>query len=226
MSEAAQRQQSVLAGKNVLVFGGTSGIGLEAALQAKDAGAQVIVVGRTAASAKQAAARHGFAGWRAADVTDPNALQLAVQDIPTIDHLVLLAGTFVSGKVRDTNVDYLRQAFDERIWAAVHVIRALGDRLSSDGSITFISGSLADRPNAYGTAILAAASAAMEAFARGLALSLRRFASTPCHPAQSIRPFCIRHWVMLVTLSSTGSSKRFLCAASARRTKPVRVSSS
>ncbi|MFM0052276.1 SDR family oxidoreductase [Caballeronia grimmiae] len=172
MSEAAQRQQSVLAGKNVLVFGGTSGIGLEAALQAKDAGAQVIVVGRTAASAEQAAAHHGFAGWRAADVTDPSALQLAVQDIPTIDHLVLLAGTFVSGKVRDTNVDYLRQAFDERIWAAVHVIRSLGDRLSSDGSITFISGSLADRPNAYGTAILAAASAAMEAFARGLALEL------------------------------------------------------
>ncbi len=51
-------------------------------------------------------------------------------------------------------------------------IRALGDRLAQDGSITLISGALADRPNAYGTAVLAAASAAMEAFARGLALEL------------------------------------------------------
>ena len=69
-------------------------------------------------------------------------------------------------------VDHLHRAFDERIWAAVHAIRALGDRLSKNGSITFISGALSDRPNAYGTAVLGAASAAMEALARGLALEL------------------------------------------------------
>lgn len=67
---------------------------------------------------------------------------------------------------------YLRRAFEERIWASIHVLRALGDKLASDASITFISGALADRPNAYGTAVLAAASAAMEAFARGLAVEL------------------------------------------------------
>jgi NAD(P)-dependent dehydrogenase (short-subunit alcohol dehydrogenase family) len=38
--------------------------------------------------------------------------------------------------------------------------------------ITFISGMLSDRPNAHGTAVLAAASAAMEALARGLVLEL------------------------------------------------------
>ena len=66
----------------------------------------------------------------------------------------------------------MRRAFDERVWAAVHAIRALEGRIAGDGSITFISGVLADRPNAQGTAILAAASAAMEALARGLALEL------------------------------------------------------
>jgi NAD(P)-dependent dehydrogenase (short-subunit alcohol dehydrogenase family) len=169
MTNAAQTQ---LSGKTVLVFGGTSGIGLEAAIQAKREGAKVIVVGLGPASAAKVAGEHGFDGWRAADVTDANALEDAIKDIPSVDHLVLLAGTFVAGKVRDAEVSYLRRAFDERIWAAVTVIRALGDRLSTDGSITLISGSLADRPNAYGTAVLAAASAAMEAFARGLALEL------------------------------------------------------
>jgi NAD(P)-dependent dehydrogenase (short-subunit alcohol dehydrogenase family) len=91
--------------------------------------------------------------------------EAALANIPHVDHLVLLAGTFVAGKIMDADVDYLRRAFDERIWA-------LGDRLALDGSITLISGALADRPNAYGTAILAAASAAMEGFARGLALEL------------------------------------------------------
>ena len=45
------------------------------------------------------------------------------------------------------------------------MIRALGDRLSKNGAITFVSGALSDRPNAYGTAVLGAASAAMEALA-------------------------------------------------------------
>jgi NAD(P)-dependent dehydrogenase (short-subunit alcohol dehydrogenase family) len=161
-----------LDGRTVLIFGGTSGIGLSAAVQAKAAGANVIVVGSDAARAEQAATANDLHGWRAADVTNRDAIEAALADIPHVDHLVLLAGTFVAGKVLEAEVGYLQRAFDERVWAAVHVLRALGNRLAKDGSITFISGSLADRPKAYGTAILAAASSAMEALARGLALEL------------------------------------------------------
>ncbi len=161
-----------LEGQTVVIFGGTSGIGLAAAIQAKAAGASVTVIGSNAVRAEQAAVEHGLAGWRAADVTDSEAIYTALADISHVDHLVLLAGTFVAGKIMDAEIDYLRRAFEERMWASVHAIRALGDRLSKDGSITFISGCLADRPNVHGTAVLAAASAAMEALARGLALEL------------------------------------------------------
>ncbi|MBY5358681.1 hypothetical protein HFO97_01485 [Rhizobium leguminosarum] len=34
------------------------------------------------------------------------------------------------------DVTCLRRAFDERIWAAVRVLRALGDNLAVDASIT------------------------------------------------------------------------------------------
>lgn len=121
---------------------------------------------------RDVAVENGFEGWRAADITRPDAIQAALADIENVDHLVLLAGNFVAGKVLEADVTYLRRAFEERIWAAVHVLRTLGDKLAADASITFISGALADRPNAYGTAVLAAASAAMEAFARGLAVEL------------------------------------------------------
>lgn len=161
-----------LAGRTVVVFGGTSGIGLSAAIQAKALGATVIVIGSNQARAEQAAAEHDLDGWRAADVTQPEAIYAALADIPVVDHLVLLAGSFVAGKVLDADIDYLRRAFDERMWASLHAIRALGERLAKTGSITFISGSLSDRPNAYGTAVLGAASAAMEGLARGLALEL------------------------------------------------------
>ena len=168
----AQPLPAQLQDRTVVIFGGTSGIGLAAAIQAKAAGASVIVIGSNAERAEQAALEHGLAGWRAADVTQSEAIYAALADIPHVDHLVLFAGTFVAGKVLDAEIDYLRRAFEERMWASVHAIRALGDRLSKDGSITFISGCLADRPNAHGTAVIAAASAAMEALARGLALEL------------------------------------------------------
>ncbi|MBB3220535.1 SDR family oxidoreductase [Pseudoduganella umbonata] len=164
-------QAGSLTGKVVVVFGGTSGIGLAAAVQAKAAGAKVIVIGNDRTRAQQAAQAHGFE-WRTADVTQSDAVHEALKEIPKVDHLVLLAGTFVAAKVLDGDVDYMRRAFEERVWASVHAIRALNGRMSSDGSITFISGVLADRPNAQGTAVLAAASAAMEALARGLALEL------------------------------------------------------
>lgn len=165
-------QAEALNGKTVLVFGGTSGIGLATAVQAKAAGANVIVLGNDAGRAEQAATDNGFAGWRSADVTNPDAIVSALADIEKVDHLVLLAGSFVAGKVLEADVSHLRRAFDERIWAAVHTLQALGDRLASDASVTLISGVLADRPNAMGVAVLAAASSAMESFARGLALEI------------------------------------------------------
>ena len=169
---AGQYITSSLQGKNVLIFGGTSGIGLSAAIQAKAAGANVTVVGFDAARAEALSKEHGFSGWRAADVTKPEAIDAALSNIGKVDHLVLLAGSFVAGKVLDADIAHLHRAFDERVWAAVHVLRAIGENLAGDASITLISGALADRPNAYGVAVLAAASAAMEALGRGLALEL------------------------------------------------------
>ncbi len=169
---ATQRPTGQLEGRTVVLFGGTSGIGLSAAIQAKAAGARVIVIGFDRDRAAQVAAEHGFEGWRAADVIRSETIQRALADVGHVDHLVLLAGSFVTGKILEADIDRLHRAFDERVWAAVHTIRALGDRLAQDGSITFISGALADRPNGHGTAVLAAASAAMEALARGLSLEL------------------------------------------------------
>ncbi|WP_182180555.1 SDR family oxidoreductase [Methylobacterium radiotolerans] len=183
---------STLQDRSVVVFGGTSGIGLAAARQAKAAGAAVIVVGRDSAGAERVATEDGFAGWRAADVTRPDAVAAALADIPRVDHLALLAGTFVAGKIREAEVDHLKRAFDERIWAAVHALRALGDRLAGNGSVTLISGALADRPSAQGTAVLAAASAAMEAFARGLALELAPVRVNALSPGTTDTPLLAR----------------------------------
>jgi NAD(P)-dependent dehydrogenase (short-subunit alcohol dehydrogenase family) len=166
-----------LYGRTVLIVGGTSGIGLATALQAKAAGAEVLVLGSNRERAEQVAAEHDLAGWRAADVARPEAIEAALADIPHVDHLVLLAGKFVVGKVLEADISDLRRVFDERFWAAIHILRTLGDRLAVDGSVTFVSGELTARPNAHGTAVLGSAMTAMEALGRSLALELapRRF---------------------------------------------------
>lgn len=91
--------------RTVVIFGGTSGIGLSTAQQAKAAGAKVIVVGFNPEGAERVAAENGFDEWRAADVTRPESIIAALADIPHVDHLVLLAGTFVAGKVMEADVD-------------------------------------------------------------------------------------------------------------------------
>jgi NAD(P)-dependent dehydrogenase (short-subunit alcohol dehydrogenase family) len=192
MTDISPLAASTLQDRTVVIFGGTSGIGLAAAIQAKSAGAKVIVIGFNPEGAEKIAMENGFDGWRAADVTKAETITQALADIPHVDHLVLLAGTFVAGKVLEADVEYLKRAFDERIWAAVHTLRTLGDRLASDGSVTFISGALADRPSAQGTAVLAAASAAMEAFARGLALELAPVRVNTLSPGTTDTPLLAR----------------------------------
>ncbi|WP_227437559.1 SDR family oxidoreductase [Methylobacterium sp. W2] len=183
---------STLRDRTVVIFGGTSGIGLAAAIQAKAAGAKVIVVGFNPEGAERVATENGLDGWRAADVTRDETIAQALADIPHVDHLVLLAGSFVAGKVLKAEVEYLKRAFDERIWAAIHTLRALGDRLSRNGSVTFISGALADRPSAQGTAVLASASAAMEALARGLVLEMAPVRFNTLSPGTTDTPLLAR----------------------------------
>jgi NAD(P)-dependent dehydrogenase (short-subunit alcohol dehydrogenase family) len=158
--------------RSVLIVGGTSGIGLATAIRAKAAGAEVIVLGSSAERARQVAEKHGLAGWRAADITSQEAINAALADIPAVDHLVLLAGSFVIAKVLEADIEHLSRYFDERVWGAIHTLRALGDRLAVDGSVTFTSGTLSHRPSASGTTMFSAALAAMEALGRGLALEL------------------------------------------------------
>lgn len=194
MSQATPTMQaaSTLRDRTVVIFGGTSGIGLAAAIQAKAAGAKVIVVGFNPEGAEWVATENVLDGWRAADVTKAETIAAALAGIPHVDHLVLLAGSFVAGKVMEAEVDYLKRAFDERIWAAIHTLRALGDRLSRDGSVTFISGALADRPSAQGTAVLASASAAMEALARGLVLEIAPVRFNTLSPGTTDTPLLAR----------------------------------
>ena len=156
-----------LAGKRVLVVGGSSGIGLATAQSAAHHGALVTLVGRDADKAKAAAAscRAGARG-AAFEMTDENAVAAFFADTEPFDHVVVTAAQLRSGTVRDLPVETARATFDSKFWGSYLIARYA--RIAGDGSIVLTSGAAARRPRA-GRAPVVAASAAVEALTRVLA---------------------------------------------------------
>lgn len=160
-----------LAGRTVVVVGGTSGIGLATARQAAAAGARVVVAGRD--PARLAAASEAVPGVVAvaADVLDEASLAALFETAGTVDHLVQAAGDVSGGRLAVTGDEELRPAIDVRVWGAVHAVRQAAARLARDGSVTLVSGGVSVRP-VPGTVAAAAAAGAVEAMARALAVEL------------------------------------------------------
>jgi NAD(P)-dependent dehydrogenase (short-subunit alcohol dehydrogenase family) len=164
---------STLRSAQVVVFGGSSGIGLAAAAAAKARGAEVTLVGRTASKLEAAARAIGGARTAVADIGDKHAVEAAFQTMTRIDHLVVCAGSFITGKLADSDPDRLLTALHERIAGPVYAIKAALPLMPSTGSIVLTSGQLADRPTGQGTSVIAAAVRGVEALARSLALELK-----------------------------------------------------
>ncbi len=79
---------SPLSGKTVVLIGGGTGIGLRVAQLAVDAGAQVVLGGRTASKLEAAAAQLGEAAhWFTVDTSDDDSVKAFFTNIPSVDAL-------------------------------------------------------------------------------------------------------------------------------------------
>lgn len=168
---------SGLAGRRLLVLGGSSGIGLATAAAAVDAGAAVTLLARDAARLDAAAralrARRAGADVdvRAADIGDGDALGRALDQTPDIAHVLLAAGGAVLGGALDDTPGDPLAAVDLRLRSAHTVVRRVAPRLPADGSLVLTGGLSTERPS-RGAWAIAVATAATEQLARALALEL------------------------------------------------------
>lgn len=157
---------------HVVIFGGSSGIGLATAAAAKARGARLTLIGRTPERLDTGARSIGGAGTRVADITRRSEVEAALSDVGRIDHLVVTAGGFRGGDLRGSDPEALFEAFKTVVGGAVYAIRAALPAIPPGGSIVLTGGQLSDRP-AAGMAVLSAAVRAVEALAVGLALELK-----------------------------------------------------
>ena len=158
----------LLAGKKVVVVGGSSGIGLATAQLAKAEGAEVIVASRNAERVKAAADKLGATGI-AADVTSDDSVAALFKTCGQVDHVVVTAAQLRSGPFKTVSMDDVRATMEGKFWGAWRVARAADIR--AGGSLTLVSGFLSIRPRPA-AAIIGAANGALESLTRSLALEL------------------------------------------------------
>jgi NAD(P)-dependent dehydrogenase (short-subunit alcohol dehydrogenase family) len=159
-----------LKGADVVVLGGSSGIGFAAAKLAQQEGATVTIAGRSRDKLAQAQRELGEVRTVVADVTDEASVGRVFDELNHVDHVLISAGTIVNGRIVDNDLSTLRHIVDERIWGPTYVVRHARPRMTG-GSMTFTSGGLSSRPR-LGAAMITAGLAAVEALAPALALEL------------------------------------------------------
>jgi NAD(P)-dependent dehydrogenase (short-subunit alcohol dehydrogenase family) len=157
-----------LAGKKIVVVGGSSGIGLATAELARRDGAEVVVASRNAQRLKAAADKVGATDI-AADVTSDESVADLFQKCGPVDHVVVTAAQLRTGPFKTVAMDDVRATMESKFWGAWRVARAAEFR--AGGSLTLVTGYFSVRPRP-GAAIVGAVNGALESLTKGLALEL------------------------------------------------------
>ena len=169
----AEMSMNNLPGKNVVIIGGTAGIGLATAIAANELGARVWAAGRSQAHIEKAkAASGGKFEVRQADTHDAASLEAIFKEVGTIDHLVSTAvgGERTLKPFLNQTEDQFKAAYD-KLWGYAKVVRTGAPFLAADAAITLVSGSPA-RKIQPGHSPLSCVGASVENLVRCLAVEM------------------------------------------------------
>lgn len=174
---AAVRQDS-LAGRRVLITGGSSGIGLTCAHDLTRAGARVAVLSRGGEALDEAASGLGSEAIALrADVTKPEELADAMAQAATafggLDAVVANAGAATYGPFTDMAPDDYRQTIDTTLVGVLNTARAALPHLAAASGTLVVVGSVAGRVPVPWLASYTAAKHGVRGFARALRAELR-----------------------------------------------------
>ena len=162
-----------LSGKNVVIIGGTAGIGLAAAQAAAELGANVWAAGRSAAHIEKARElSNGSFEVRQADTHDAESMQAIFEEAGSIDHLISAAvgGERTLKPFLEQTEDQFKAAYD-KLWGYAKVVRSGASYLAADASITLVSGSPARKIKPAQSA-LSCVGASVENLVRCLAVEM------------------------------------------------------
>jgi NAD(P)-dependent dehydrogenase (short-subunit alcohol dehydrogenase family) len=164
---------SILAGKKVILLGGSSGLGLATAKAAAAEGAKVIIVSgnrqRIEDALKELPA--GSEGY-AVDLGIEDNIRAFFEKMGGFDHLVYTAAESLSlNNISETEIGKARDFFTLRYWGAFAAVKYGAAHINQGGSINLTSGIASARPG-RGWALASSICGAMEGFVRAAAVEL------------------------------------------------------
>jgi len=154
-----------------LVTGATSGLGKAIALRLAQDGAEIIVVGRSAARGAETVAEitaaGGTARFIAADLGDPADIQRLAKEAGDIDVLVNNAGQSLWGPTEDLEVADFDALFASNVRAPFYLVAAFAPAMAANGSGSIVNiGSMAGSIGMAAGAAYGATKAALASLTR------------------------------------------------------------
>ncbi|MEN4479750.1 SDR family oxidoreductase [Mycolicibacterium cosmeticum] len=161
-----------MAGRTVVLVGGSAGIGLATARRARAEGAEVILTGRDPNRLAAAAADVDAQHTAAFDATDTVALARFFHELPgPIDHVLVTAGGPRYRPMLDMSEHEIREALSGHAVLGLEVARHARSRIRPGGSLVLMGGTGGRRID-HRLGIVSAATAVLPPFTAALALEL------------------------------------------------------
>jgi NAD(P)-dependent dehydrogenase (short-subunit alcohol dehydrogenase family) len=161
-----------LSGQTVVVIGGSAGMGLETARQARAEGAKLVLTGRNPERLQRAADELEAQTTSAFDASDDGALAQFFRDLPgPIDHVMVTAGRPTYGRMLEMDLAEVRGAIDEHLIMYIQVARYATPKMKPGGSLVFLGGTGSRRPG-IGLGIASTITVALPSLIANLALEV------------------------------------------------------
>jgi NAD(P)-dependent dehydrogenase (short-subunit alcohol dehydrogenase family) len=178
-----------LTDSRIVILGGSTGIGFATAKAASAEGGRVTIAGRSAQKLKAARAALGNKVETVAlDVNDESAVRNFFEGRDVIDHIFITAGNPAHAPRLEIDTRLLRLAMETGFMGALYAAKYGAPKIRGNGSITFRSGSTTTTP-LPGEPVVTASCAAVEAFARALAVDLAPIRVNAITPGYIETPF-------------------------------------
>ncbi|MDB5128397.1 SDR family oxidoreductase [Mucilaginibacter sp.] len=166
-------QTKPLAGKRVIILGGSAGLGLATAKLAAAESADIVIVSSNQQRINKALEElpQGSTGF-AVDLSREDNIKNFFDNAGSFDHLVYTAGENLNlNIIAETEIEKARQFFNLRFWSAFAAVKYAAPHINKGGSISLTSGVAGARPGS-GWSVAASICSAMEGFVRAMAVEL------------------------------------------------------
>ena len=168
---------------NVVIVGGTQGLGRELAQSYADSGRDVVVTGRDQARAEAAANEiGGRTRGIGFDLAEPHAIADHLADIGEVDYLVLAAIERDVNNVHEYDIAGALRLVTIKLVGYTEVIHALAPRLRGDSAILIFGGLARDRPYP-GSTTVTTVNGGVTGLVRTLVVELAPTRVNALHPA-------------------------------------------